>query len=155
MVAVGDKATAAWANNLAGLGYVGDSIAGAAITLSTTSAFASSCSVTFTLTSTRRIRIDTVGAFILNTAGNGHCGFRAAYNSGAAPVIGSAVTPGQQAVVTTTITGGPGAVTGTSFCTALLTAGTYTAYVSCTRTGGGATDQATAFGVLVTDIGSV
>jgi hypothetical protein len=140
----------------AGQGYVGESTTGAAVTLSTTSAFASTTSVTFTLTATRRIRIDTNAAYIMNTGTSGHCNLRAGYNSGSSPVIGSFTGVGQQAVVTTTTTGSGGAVSGACFGTVLLTAGTYTAYISCTRSvGGGATDSVTAFDVLVTDIGAV
>jgi hypothetical protein len=138
----------------AGQGYIGETTTGAAVTLTTTSAFASTASITFTLTTTRRIRIDTMAVYIAGTA-PGHAAFTSGYNSGASAVIGSFIQVGQRSLATTTIAGGNGAVSSWSGGTVLLTAGTYTAFISCQRTTGGATDTASNFYVLVTDIGAV
>lgn len=156
--AVGDKATAAWANGVAtavnSLGFINDSIAGAAVTLSTTSAFASTTAVTFTLTAQTRVRIDVVAVYVMASGTSGRYLARAAYNTGSSPVIGSAITPGQAGVAIATVTGGNGAPSANTFGTALLAAGTYTAYVSVQRSAGGsATDTAQNFDVLVTAIG--
>jgi hypothetical protein len=117
----------------AGQGFIGDSAAGAAVTLSTTSAFASTTTVTFTLTSTRRVRIMGTIGVQANTA-PGHYSIRAGYNSGSSAVIGSFIGVGGSGfLLTTTTAGGNGAVSGMHEGTVLLTAGTYTAYISITR----------------------
>jgi hypothetical protein len=158
-VGVGDKATATWANTVAnavnGLGLINDSSLGAAVTLSTTSAFASTTSVTFTLTSTQRIRIMGTIGIQANTA-PGHYSIRAGYNSGASAVIGSFIGVGGNGfLLTTTTAGGNGAVSGTHEGTVLLTAGQYTAYISITRATGGATDVTVWPYVAVWNIGAV
>lgn len=139
-----------------GQGVINETTTGAAVTLSTTSAFASTASVTFTLTSQRRVRIDVQSIYVMASGASGRFITRAAYNSGASAVIGSAVTPGSGMSAVATVTGGNGAPGTSTFCTALLPAGTYTAYASVQRSAGGsATDTAQNFYVLVTDIGAV
>jgi hypothetical protein len=138
-----------------GQGFINDSNAGAAVTLSTTSAFASTTAVTFTLTSQRRVRIVGTIGIQCNTA-PGHYAIRAGYNSGSSAVIGSFTGVGGSGVLLTTATaGGNGAVSGTHEGTALLAAGTYTAYISLTRATGGATDTTVWPYVAVFDVGAV
>jgi hypothetical protein len=144
----------AWAPVTPGFLY-GDSSAGSAVTLSTTSAFASTTSVTFTLPVQRRVRIATSLGLVCNTA-PGHYDVRGGYNSGASPAIGSFIGVGSGGVLaTTSIAGGNGAVGVSHEGQALLAAGTYTAYISVTRATGGATDTTARPYVAVYDAGAV
>lgn len=141
----------------AGQGFIGDSSAGSPVTLSSTSAFASTTTVTFTLTSTRRVRLVGSIGIQANTA-PGHYSIRVGYNAGSSAVIGSFVNVGSPGFLMSTSTaGGNGAVSGVHEGTVLLTAGTYTAYLSIVRgTGtGGVTDVTLWPYVAVSDIGAV
>lgn len=143
-----------WAPVTPGFLY-GESTAGSAVTLSTTSAFASTTSVTFTLPVQRRVRIATSLGLVANTA-PGHYDVRGGYNSGASPAIGSFVGVGSGGVLaTTSVAGGNGAVGVSHEGSALLAAGTYTAYISVTRATGGATDTTARPYVAVYDAGAI
>jgi hypothetical protein len=159
IVSPGDPASAAWANAVANAinnFYQGSTTTGAAVTLSTTSAFASSASVTFTLAVQTRVRIDVNAVYNVTAAVYGRYITRAAYNSGAAPVIGSATTIGSPGAAAFTAASGTGGSSAAGFGDQLLAAGTYTAYASLQRAAGGtATDTAASFYVCVTSLGFV
>lgn len=139
----------AWSPVGAGF-YVGEQALVTAVTLATTSAFASSAKVTFALTEQRRVKITgTVGRYSPATTGN--LRIQAGYNSGASATIGSFVGVG--AIVNTTSSGNANGALAVG--SALLAAGTYTAYISLSRVGGSATDTADNFSVLVEDLGAV
>lgn len=154
---VGDKATSAWADAVAGAinaPMLGDTNSGANVTLSTTSAFASTASVTINLAVQTRIRIYVQAIYIMASGTSARYVTRAAYNSGASAVIGSATTPGQGSSVTTTVTTGNGAPADHTEATVLLAAGQYTVYASVQRAfGGSATDTAGNFYVSATAVG--
>jgi hypothetical protein len=97
----------------AGQGYIGETHdRGCRHADSTTSAFASTASITFTLTTTRRVRIMGTIGVQANTA-PGHYSIRAGYNSGSSAVIGSFIGVGGSGfLLTTTTAGGNGAVSG-------------------------------------------
>lgn len=135
-------------------GYLGDANSGASITLSTTSDFAGNGGQTFTLSSTRRVLILTIARYQIASSA-GRMTVQSGYNSGTSPSIGSVMKVGQGSFVTCTVTGLNGTASVPAFGTALLSAGTYTAYPVVTRVGGSTTDLANTFGTLVLDMGSV
>src|SRR4051812_36482611 len=142
----------------ASLGEYGRSTAATAVTLTAlTTDFAGAASVTFTLASTRRVRIDTWAAYRLQSATGGRMTLMCAYNTGSSVVLGSAVQLGiNQGIANFTGTTG---ITGQSSVSnaysVLLTAGTYTAYGVVQRaSGGNAADIAAGFITIVTDMGS-
>lgn len=133
-------------------GFINDTTTGAAVTLSTTSAFASTAAITFAITATRRIRIHTLASFNNSSGVAGRYATRPGYNTGASASIGSFVGVGQAFT-------NPGSIAGLISAgaegTALLTAGTYTAYASVQRVSGGAVaDTASTFYVAVYDEGA-
>lgn len=135
-------------------GYLGDANSGSSIALSTTSDFAGNGSQTFTLSTTRRVLILTIARYqITSTAGR--MTVQSGYNTGTSPSIGSVVKVGQGSFVTCTVAGINGTQSVPAFGTALLAAGTYTAYPVVTRVNGSTTDLANTFGTLVLDMGSV
>ena len=135
--------------------YVGQASSSTSTTLSTTSAFASTAYFTFTLSITTRVRIYFVSQFVMNGGTNGVYVVQAAYNSGSSPSIGSATTvPG--VATTCSLAATALRASATSEGTALLTAGTYTAYGSVQRlSGGGVTDIAGNNYVNVISLGNV
>src|SRR4051812_3040621 len=115
----------------ASLGEYGRATSSTTVTLATIGAdVAGSASVTFTLASTRRVRIDTWAAYRLNTAVGGRMTLMCAYNTGASVVLGSAVQLGiNQGLANFTGTSGISGQSAISNAySVLLTAGTYTAY---------------------------
>jgi hypothetical protein len=79
----------------ASLGEYGRATSGTTVTLATIGVdVAGDSSVTFTLASTRRVRIDVWAAYRLNTATGGRMTIMPAYNTGASVVLGSAVQIG-------------------------------------------------------------
>lgn len=149
---------AAWAVVTPGF-LIGDAASVSSVTFSTTSAFASLASVTFTLPVQRRVRIVNTARYALASATGGRMQIIPAYNTGASVVIGSVVslTNGQYHVSNFTGTAGAsGSISGMTECTVLLAAGQYTAYATVTRVSGGSTtDSATAFYTAVYDAGAV
>lgn len=140
----------------ASLGSYGETIDGSAVTLSTTSAFAGAATRTFNLTSQRRVRIVTQTRFQLAAGTSARYLLQSAYNAGSSASIGSATTVGTAASQVLSIIGVNGSGTLMQEGTALLAAGTYTAYPSVTRAANGSTtDVATGFYVAVYDAGSV
>lgn len=135
-------------------GLLNETTAGANVTLSTTSLFASAAVYTFTLATQRRIRIE-VGCDITLASGvAGRYGCQAGYNSGSSAVIGSFAGVGRERYTAGSIAGLLSAVTTSG--TALLAAGTYTAYMAVRRfSGGTATDTAGNYSLAVYDEGAV
>ena len=133
-------------------GLINETSAGAAVTLSTTgtAAFASSSKITFTLTATRRVRI-VVSCRFAPSGSTGRFNIEPGYNSGGSINLGSATFVGQPNSVAATSTTQASAQ---SEATALLTAGTWTAFAGVGRISGGtATDQADTFYIAVYDEG--
>lgn len=148
---VRDNLTAAATTFIADSGAVVSSV-----TLSTTSAFASPATVTFTLTVQTRLRIDVNAQFQPATAVQGRYLCRAGYNSGASAVIGSVIPTGLSGSAQSQTAGGGGSVTTGGFGFPLLAAGQYTAYASLTRnSGGAATDVCQSSQVTVSTAGFV
>lgn len=148
----------AWAMVTPGFLY-GDNADVTGITLSTTAAFAGSAKVTFTLPVQRRVRVLTIARYTIATVTGGRLQVIPAYNTGASPVIGSAVslTNGQYHLTNFTgAAGSAGVTSGMTEATVLLAAGQYTAYAAVARvSGGSATDVASAFYTAVYDAGAV
>lgn len=141
--------------DVANSGFLTDAAGAGSVTLSTNSAFASGISATFVLNSTRRVRITVQGRFQQAAATTARFQIRAGYCSGSSAVIGSFVAVGNVFDVCTTIAGVNGMGTGNPEGTALLTAGTYTAFASVTRvTNGSATDTASTFYIAAYDVGN-
>ena len=132
-------------------GMLGSSTAGAAVTLSTTSAFASTCKVTFTLTAQRRVKFTGVMGRYNPGSGGGNARIQVGYNTGNTANIASFVGTGAIVNASQTAAQAQGQ---SAEGDALLSPGTYTAYLSITRVGGAATDTADNFYVLVEDDGS-
>lgn len=135
-------------------GFINESNNTGTVTLNAIANFAGLAVVTFTLTSQRRVRIEALATY--TPAGATAARYRtfAAYNSGASATVGSAIQVGQPAdvpVSTTTPNQGSAGAEGS----ALLAAGTYTAYGVVRRAAGGAaTDVATLFYTAVYDEGA-
>lgn len=156
--AVGDKATAVFAdaaaNQLNNGGFITDATSSSTVTLATAVAnVASSATVTFTLTETRRVRIVTSCQFSMASGTDGRYRLNSAYNSGVSVVLGSAITVG--ALFGTCITTVGDICSGFGDGTVVLAAGSYTAYALVQRnSGGGATDTARTSYVAVYDCGT-
>lgn len=156
--AVGDKATAAWADAAADQlnkgGYLNDQSSAGTVTLATAAAnVASSATTTFTLTETRRVRIVTSCQFLMSSGTDGRYRLQSAYNSGSSAVPGSAVSVGALFGNVASAVGDIVSCFGDG--TVLLAAGTYTAYALVSRNaGGGATDTARSSYVAVYDCGN-
>lgn len=149
---VGDQATAAWADSVADAlnnPFLGEASSVSILTLSTTSAFAGLATETFTLIQQTRVEIKTV-ARCKGTSG-GRIQVQSAYNTGSSANIATAVLLGQP------FDCGSDAnslwSSGFGIGTALLAAGTYTAYASLKRFAGAATDTADDFYVSVLAVG--
>lgn len=141
-------------NDLAALvaqGYLGEASSSSAVTLSTTSAFAGLAPVTFTLAVQRRVKISVNVRYNPAGAATARYQTRPGYNTGSSASIGSFSPVGVVSDDTeTTVQQGSAFGLGT----ALLAAGTYTAYASVTRIFGGASgDVANVFYTLVEDCG--
>lgn len=146
--------------NAGAWGLIGESTVGTAVTLATVATYvASSASVTFTLTQARRVLVLVMADF--QTATTTNAGFLAiaAYSPGATANVATQVNIGRGARQNNTAAVANNlnwACSATSFGSALLPAGQYTAYCACQRTvGGSATDLALNFDVTVLDFGSV
>lgn len=155
--AVGDAASASWADAVATLlnnQFLGENLNSGTVTLSTLNAFAGLATVTFTLAVQSRVRIDVQALYKPQAAVVARYVTQAGYNSGSSAAIGSFVGVGQPFS-----DGDDGTVqwrSGYSFGTALLPAGTYTAYAAIQRaSGGSATDIVTLFQVDAMLIGVV
>ena len=133
------------------MGYVGEVTSSSAVTLSTTSAFAGLATITFTLARQTRIKISGIARYNPGSSG-GNLRVQAGYNSGSSATIGSFTGVGQ---IWNSASDSAKAHSGLGIGTALLAAGTYTAYLSLTRVGGSATDTADNFSVLVEALGNV
>lgn len=149
----------AWAPVTPGFLY-GDSANTSNATLATLSAnVAGLATVTFTLPVQRRVRIVTGARYALGTTTNGRMTIIPGYNTGATPVIGSAVllTNGQYHISNFSSTGGAaGSLSGTTEASVLLAAGQYTAYAVVSRaSGGSASDAAAVFYTAVYDAGAL
>lgn len=134
-------------------GMIGETSSASTVTLSTTNAFAGLAVVTFTLATQRRVKISVLARYSPAGATNARYQTQAGYNTGSSAAIGSFVGVGQVHDLVNTIATN---ASGIGFGTALLAAGTYTAYASVKRiTNGSATDTAgNPFYTLVEDIGS-
>lgn len=158
--AVGDKASASWADAVAAAinaPVLGDVSTSAAVTLATAATdVAGTAQVTFTLPVQTRVKISVVCRYLLGSTTAGRAVLQAAYNSGGAAAIGSVVKIGAFASSfnNSAIIGATGASSVTTFATVLLAPGTYTAYGAVQRgSGGSASDTASVFGTLVEAVG--
>jgi hypothetical protein len=159
LVAVGDKATAAWANAVANFInnlYLGDNTVAGPVTLATTALVAGGSSVTVTLAQQTRVRIYTQAMFTMLTATNGRYIIRSLYNTGAAVNVATAIqvqNPGA-ILIPPLLAGSQGACSASTEGTVLLAAGQYTFSPGVQRaSGGGATDTAANAYVSVQAIG--
>ena len=138
------------ANTLNGF-MLGSATSTTSVTLSTTSAFAGSATVTFTLSAQTRVKITTLATMVPNGTSSARYDVQAGYNSGSSASIGSVVKVGIPFLIGIEGGGTTGRnQTGIALGTVLLSAGTYTAYASITRTSGGdAGDAFNSFQTLV------
>lgn len=123
------------------------------VTLNAIANFLGLATVTFTLTAQRRVRI-VVNAGYTPTAASTSARYRniAAYNSGSSAVLGSFTQVGQPTDIPDA---GANPGSGMAEGTALLAAGTYTAYAVVRRANAGAaTDTSQNFYTAVYDMGS-
>jgi hypothetical protein len=152
--AVGDKATASWADAVAAAlntPLQGETTTGAAVPLSTNAGFASTATVTFTLAVQTRVRIEGDVDYNNSAGVAARYATQAGYNSGASAVIGSFIGVGRARYVIGSIAG---ALSGWAFGSVLLSPGTYTAYLSVARfSGGNAADTASLFHLSALAIG--
>jgi len=120
---------------------------GNTVTLATLAATAlvPNAAVTFTLATTRRVRIRAQARYSMASGASGACSVTAAYVAGGTATLTGVVLLGQSNAnqVSTTTTGGAGSIACAADHTVLLTAGQWTAFPVAVRTAGGsATDTA-------------
>lgn len=146
-------------------GFLGEASSASSVTLNALGTqFAGLAQVTFTLPVQRRVRITVAGRYLLGaTPTTGRMVMQAVYSPGATASIATAVVPnaaGFSTVFNNSGTAGAnGSTSTTNVATALLAAGTYTAYAAVNRNsqspGGSNDDTANAWYTLVEDIGAV
>lgn len=149
---VGDPFTAAAEQAIAAAinsPFLGEATSSSTVTLSTTGTFAGLATVTFTLAAQARVRIDVAARYQPAAAANGWYRIRAGYNTGSSAVVGSFVPVGQvyETNLTSTVTG-----SGSACGTALLAAGTYTAYGAVARIASGSTTDLASMFYCVAEI---
>lgn len=142
------------ANQLNNGQFIGDNSTATGVTLASAATFvASSASVTFTLTETRRVRIVGMIQFTMNGGTNGIYFAQSGYNSGSSAVIASVTRLAFASISSLATTSLKGSCNTDG--TVVLAAGTYTAYMAVQRnSGGGATDTAQNGYVAVYDCGN-
>lgn len=135
-------------------GFIGEDNDTGNVTLSTVTDLLGLAVFTFVLPTQRRVRVVAQSSFAPNAASaTARYRLRTGYNSGATAVIGSFVQVGQPFDMPDT-SANPGSAVAEG--TALLAAGTYTAYGVVRRSNGGAaTDVANNHYVAVYDVGGI
>lgn len=135
-----------------GQGLLGYQESSATVTLVSAAVdVAATASVTFTLATQRRIRVDVMCQFSMASGTSAQYRMQIGYNTGSSVVIGSVTKVGHVACTEITVVGA--IQSSGDFTTILLPAGTYTVYPAVQRnSGGSATDTARSCSVLVTDI---